>query len=470
MTQDDVRPSRFLHLAVQRAALIQLSTLKLLDFPAHLSTALRIIAETLAVERVCYWSFNTDRTEMLCVGLHQRGSIDPLGLRLRCEAYPAYFAALVEGTIVTVTDAGTDPRVAELSETYTRPSRIGAYLDIPVFVRGELVGILCNEHVGGTREWREDEEHFAFSIGQHLALALEGAEHRATAERLRAAEACFRMLVERSPTPTWVGSMPDGVCLFANAAGAELSGVPLAEIEGLKAEPFYVNAADRADVLVTLRSEGKIRDKTLPFRRYNGEHYWGSLSIEPIEFAGTAANLVSVVDVTAQKMREVELERLAHQDVLTGLPNRMSLALTIEREIARRRRNPDACFAVCFIDLDNFKLVNDSQGHDAGDRVLVEVALRLNGATRKEDVVARLSGDEFAILLVGPVTDTQAHLLGSRIVQTLSEPYPHCNFALSASLGFVFCTDAHATADDLLRDADAAMYRAKRSGKNRIST
>lgn len=168
-------------------------------------------------------------------------------------------------------------------------------------------------------------------------------------------------------------------------------------------------------------------------------------------------------------------ERLTHQamhDGLTGLPNRAHLLGRLQDAISAAQREPDeALFAVLFLDLDRFKLVNDSIGHAAGDRMLEEVARRIVGLLGPDDVVARLGGDEFAILLRCPQGLVQALEFAQRLLLALQEPMWVAGRELfpSGSLGIALWNRRYLTGEELLRDADAAMYRAKAQGQDRCA-
>ena len=165
-------------------------------------------------------------------------------------------------------------------------------------------------------------------------------------------------------------------------------------------------------------------------------------------------------------------QRLAYDalhDGLTGLPNRTLLMQRIEFTIEHTKRNPGYMYALLFIDLDRFKIVNDSLGHLVGDRLLVAVSKLLKECLRESDIVARLGGDEFVILLDGIRGPQDATTIGDRIQQKLRSPF---NFKgqkifTTASIGIVFSSTGYKNATDILRDADIAMYRAKNKGKAR---
>lgn len=177
----------------------------------------------------------------------------------------------------------------------------------------------------------------------------------------------------------------------------------------------------------------------------------------------------SLTDVTARKRAEEQLMHGAYYDSLTGLPNRVLFTEQLRRAVSRCRRHPDQLFAVLFIDLDRFKIINDSLGHLVGDQLLVNVAGRLKQCVRPEDMVARLGGDEFTILLEDIGEPSHATRVAERIQEELVKPVNlggHDVYS-TASIGIAFSSTGYDKPEDILRDADAAMYRAKQKGKAR---
>jgi diguanylate cyclase (GGDEF)-like protein/PAS domain S-box-containing protein len=179
--------------------------------------------------------------------------------------------------------------------------------------------------------------------------------------------------------------------------------------------------------------------------------------------------VVNYRDVTARKTLEDELKRQAFHDSLTGLANRALFADRLQHAISRAERAPTA-LAVLFIDLDDFKTVNDSLGHSEGDLLLTEVAERLRAGVRAGDTIARMGGDEFAVLVEDP-GDADAPLeVGRRLLSHLEAPFIHGGKELfvRASIGIATTRSRDHTADEVLRNADVAMYTAKSKGKNRL--
>ena len=177
----------------------------------------------------------------------------------------------------------------------------------------------------------------------------------------------------------------------------------------------------------------------------------------------------SMTDISAQVEAQEKLAHDAFHDSLTGLPNRTLFLDRLERALRAAEREPDRTYAVLFIDLDRFKTINDSLGHWAGDQLLLEVARRLNSVLRSSDTLARLSGDEFTILLEATDGVASAEVLAERIHEVLGEPFSLARelISISASIGIAPGIHGYRVADEILRDADSAMYRAKESGRSR---
>lgn len=175
------------------------------------------------------------------------------------------------------------------------------------------------------------------------------------------------------------------------------------------------------------------------------------------------------MNITERKEHEQQLERIAHYDALTGIPNRTLLNDRMNQAVARAAREQNM-MAVCYLDLDGFKQINDTMGHEVGDSVLIEIAKRIQGTIRGLDTVARLGGDEFVILLLGLERGEECCTALSRMLAVIAEPIciMENSLALSASIGVSIYPLDDQDADALLRHADQAMYVAKQSGKNRF--
>ncbi len=205
--------------------------------------------------------------------------------------------------------------------------------------------------------------------------------------------------------------------------------------------------------------------------RDDGEYLWVRCRGLAVRDAGDRPTRMagSMMDISAQRARERDLSFLAHHDSLTGLPNRTLCLERISQAMQRASRGRGS-FAVLFVDIDRFKVINDSLGHGAGDVLLVELAARLQQAVRPSDTVARLGGDEFCILVEDTGGDHDGVRVAERIRQLTAAPFVLCDRPVfsSVSVGIAVHSSSHRTPAELLRDADMAMYRAKTQGAGRM--
>jgi len=204
-------------------------------------------------------------------------------------------------------------------------------------------------------------------------------------------------------------------------------------------------------------------------RRQNGESYpkWTAISVVRDSKGEVTHHIASFTDISERKAAEEHIYRLAHHDPLTGLLNRFSLESRLEQALLSARREGRQ-LAVMFLDMDRFKIINDTLGHHAGDQMLVQVAQRLQSAVRESDIVARLGGDEFVVVLSGVENGFGAASIAGKIVHVLGAPYHVANSELhsSPSIGIsIFPTDGE-DVETLMKNADTAMYHAKDHGRN----
>ena len=184
--------------------------------------------------------------------------------------------------------------------------------------------------------------------------------------------------------------------------------------------------------------------------------------------AGFIAHFWQYRDVTSRRKAQEQLRRQAFADSLTGLPNRARFIEEVNAVLRTLRRHPQRRAAVLFIDLDRFKIVNDRMGHATGNQLLMAFVERLRRCVRDTDVVGRLGGDEFTILLGDMDSPREEIRVAQRILESLRKPFSVANeqFTVTASIGVAACTPEHRSAEEVVRDADMAMYRAKAEGKD----
>jgi len=201
-------------------------------------------------------------------------------------------------------------------------------------------------------------------------------------------------------------------------------------------------------------------------RRKSGEHYPAWLELFIASGEDGHANYVCVFsDISVAKAQQENLEHMAYHDALTQLPNRILLDDRLHQAVARANRSGEI-LAVCYFDLDGFKPINDTLGHDAGDRMLVELAQRVRNCLRESDTVARLGGDEFALLLCNLSSPEECELTLSRLLAAIRQPFLLAEkpVQVSASIGYTLFPMDSSEPDTLLRHADHAMYQAKLNG------
>ena len=290
-------------------------------------------------------------------------------------------------------------------------------------------------------------------------------------EALRNSEGRFRMLFASNPHPMWVYDIDTLAFLEVNEAAVRQYGYTRSEFLAMRisavapAEDIAYLATQRSGSGPAEQLAGKSRH-----RRRSGELFSVSLTAHPIEFAGRRGALVVAEDISERLRFEEQLAHQALHDPLTGLPNRALFTDRLAHAVAATQR-ADTTIAVLFLDLDGFKVVNDSLGHGVGDQLLVTVGERLARAVRPEDTVARFGGDEFLILLQDAGTANDAADTAERLLAALT---PGVQVAerevfVTASIGIAMHTPATVRlhSEDLVREADIAMYQAKAAGKAR---
>ena len=261
--------------------------------------------------------------------------------------------------------------------------------------------------------------------------------------------------------------------LDVNAAFCRISGYAREEVIGRDPKilrsgrhdaPFY------AAMWRALKEEGRWRGEIWN-RHKSGDLFAEMLAIDAVvDESGHVQHYVGAfTDITLIKSQQAELERIAHYDPLTGLPNRRVLADRLVQELARTRRY-GRVLGICFLDLDGFKPVNDRHGHEAGDKLLIEIGRRLQEVSRAGDTVARIGGDEFVLLLCDLAQEQECYQALERVLLAVARPFEIASerVAVTASIGVTLFPRDDADADALLRHADLAMYRAKESGKGRF--
>ncbi|RDE19486.1 EAL domain-containing protein [Motiliproteus coralliicola] len=281
-------------------------------------------------------------------------------------------------------------------------------------------------------------------------------------------------LVHDNSSECMVVTDRNGIILNVNPAFTRVTGYGKEEVIGLKTSALSSGRHDKdfyREMWGVLKTEGRWQGEIFN-RKKNGEVFPEWLSINTIfdEYGEPAQHVALYRDITEQKKAAEVIWRQAHFDDLTGLPNRNTLGDRIDQEIKKAHRNGSSV-ALLFLDLDLFKEVNDTLGHDKGDLLLQQVAQRLVRAVREEDTVARQGGDEFTIVMGDIESIAPAERVAETIIELLSEPFriDEDNIYVSVSIGIAFYPDDATDSNELIKSADQAMYAAKAGGRNRFN-
>jgi diguanylate cyclase (GGDEF)-like protein/PAS domain S-box-containing protein len=266
--------------------------------------------------------------------------------------------------------------------------------------------------------------------------------------------------------------------LKVNRAFSEITGYTSAEAVGNGLRELYAEkgeAAQRQLILDALAHDGSWQGE-IRNRRKSGAIFSAWMTVTAVKDARDRVThyVLTMTDITARKAAEREIEQLAYFDPLTQLPNRRLLMRRLQQALTSPSGSPRKG-ALLFIDLDNFKILNDTIGHDVGDRLLCSVAQRLNSSVRPGDTIARFGGDEFAVMLENlshraDEAVAQAGEVGEKILVALNRPYTIGKRVLHStpSIGVAFFSDNGSSVDELVKQADIAMYQAKAAGRNAL--
>lgn len=444
------------------------------DVDQALRQVTELACQVLRVDRVSVWRLSENGARILCLDLYRRDTrVHETGATLEKQRAVAYFDALETERCIVADDARVDERTREL-EAYLAEHGIGAMLDAPLFLHGEMIGVVCHEHVGGPRSWQLWEELVAGTMADFVALVMEAEERqRAQAEAARyrkhlEEETALKHVFEAAPI-SLVLARADGMVELFNARAIEVIGVPDGIAPGtVPAERFYANLDERARMLAEVREAGFVEGREILMRSWSGEERWCLASVRMIPFRGAPHVLMGFSDITAQKELEARLRDAAIRDPLTRIYNRRHFfeVAASEMERARRYERP---LALAMLDADRFKEMNDRHGHLLGDELLVLFARTASAGLRRSDLVARYGGEELVLLF--PETELDAaYAVTERIRRSLEQARTATargEVTLTCS-GGVVRWNGEESLEKLVDRADRALYAAKAKGRNRV--
>jgi diguanylate cyclase (GGDEF)-like protein/PAS domain S-box-containing protein len=428
-------------------------------------------AETLGVERVSIWRFNKGRSEIVCEDLYKLSQgVHENGLRLQAKQYPRYFKAMDENRTVAANDARTDPRTSEFSEGYLEPLGITSMLDVPIWLHGEVIGVVCHEHIGSKRTWTLEEQDFGASIADMVSLTLESWERKQAETELEKSVSLLSATLE---------STADGILVVDNTGKIVSSNEKFLKMWRLPKAPSrsaIVSGEDEqalAFILNQLKDpDGFLKKVRELYAQPDAESY-DILEFkdgrilerysQPQRIEGKSVGRVwSFRDISQRVKAERALAEQAIRDSLTNLYNRRHFNSRIPEEIARADRS-NQLMAILLCDLDHFKVINDTRGHQAGDEVLKAVARSIQESTRGTDLVFRWGGDEI-VVVISNTTREGILTAVDRIRKSIHAAGQQVDLDLDLSIGVALYPEHGRHIDELIRLADRALYIAKKGG------
>ena len=313
---------------------------------------------------------------------------------------------------------------------------------------------------------RRDEQGAVLDV---IGVATNVTDQRRAERAANQSEIRYRMLFEGNLAGVYRTTL-EGKILDCNDSFAQIFGYSSRdEVLSLPAWDFYPTPEDRTTALARLKERGTLANFEQRLRRKDGSHVWVLENGNLIEGTDGKPSLIegTVIDITERKRSEEQVKHLAFHDSLTGLPNRLLFndRLRVAMVHANRYRQK---LAVLFLDIDRFKVINDSLGHPIGDELLRRIAERVGGCIRQEDTIARLGGDEFTVLLPGIAKEEDAATIANKILEAVRLPFfiEHRELFITTSIGVTLFPEDGTDPESLVRNADTAMYRAKEQGRD----
>ena len=329
-------------------------------------------------------------------------------------------------------------------------------------------------HIDGTTFTVEADVHTPLNDPQRVVVTLRDITRRlAESAELERAQTRFRLAFQSAPTGMALSVASTGELLDVNDSLAEMLGAPREAIVGCSVQTItHPDDWEENRAQLDKAIDGSVGSYKLDKRylRADGDVVWARTSISVMhDHAGDPVVIAHVEDITEQRRTAAHLQWAASHDELTGLPNRTHFLDQLRRRLDGAELGS---IAVLFIDLDNFKVVNDSLGHAVGDQLLRAMSDRLRSVVRDRDMLGRFGGDEFIVMLDGLQLDISPADVAERLRIAIAEPLiiEASELYVRGSIGMAFADRPGVTADELLRDADAAMYRAKARGRDCVES
>ncbi|WPN47637.1 putative bifunctional diguanylate cyclase/phosphodiesterase [Pseudomonas sp. P8_241] len=380
------------------------------------------------------------------------------------SVFPDYLDALHTGRAIDAHNAMRDPRTREMAERL-RPRDVNAMLDASIRVDGQVVGVLCLEQTGATRAWQSDEIAFAGELADQFAQVISNHNRRTATSALH----LFQRAVEQSANAFLLVNC-DGVVEYVNPSFTAITQYSTEEVHGqrLSELPALENLSELLFDAPSALAKSNSWQGEFKSRRKNLEPYWGQLSISKVY--GDNRELTHYIgiyeDITQTKLAQQRIERLAYTDNLTNLGNRPAFIRNLDERFAR---DSDAPVSLLLVDIDNFKRINDSLGHQTGDKLLISLARRLRNSLIPSGSLARFASNEFAVLLDNSDLSV-GQQVANQLLATLDKPMFVDNqlISVTGSVGLA-CAPLHGRdPQTLMRNAGLALHKAKANGKHQV--
>ena len=421
-------------------------------------------SEAYGIARASIWHLNDGVLEPIAAYLRDKGSFEyPRSRDL--SICPLYVEALHSGRVIEVQNVALDARTQELIQSYYKPRGVASILDASIRIGGEVIGVLCLEHCGCIRAWHTDEVAFAGELADQYAQVLANQQRLSATHTLH----LFQRAVEQSAS-AFILVDRDGVVEYVNPSFTAITQFSPDEVRGRRLADLTAleNLSELLFDTTSALSKNNSWQGEFRSRRKNLEPYWGQLSISKVFGEnGELTHYIGIYeDITQSKVAQQHIERLAYTDNLTSLGNRPFFIRSIEERFATAKE-PQLCLLL--VDIDNFKRINDSLGHQTGDKLLASLARRLRNSLSRDSVLARFASNEFALLLDGMNLE-EGQQLANQVLRILDKPLfvDKQLISVSASLGLA-CSPLHGSdPETLMKHAGQALHKAKANGKNQV--
>ncbi|MGJ7514164.1 sensor domain-containing phosphodiesterase [Pseudomonas baetica] len=413
----------------------------------------------------CASLWHLDGSMLMPISAYHRASQEYLLPEpIDASGFPNYLDALHTGRAIDAHNAMRDPRTREIAEAL-RPRDVNAMLDASIRVDGQVVGVLCLEQTGATRAWQSDEIAFAGELADQFAQVISNHNRRTATSALH----LFQRAVEQSANAFLLVNC-DGVVEYVNPSFTAITQYSTEEVHGqrLSELPALENLSELLFDAPSALAKSNSWQGEFKSRRKNLEPYWGQLSISKVY--GDNRELTHYIgiyeDITQTKLAQQRIERLAYTDNLTNLGNRPAFIRNLDERFAR---DSDTPISLLLVDIDNFKRINDSLGHQTGDKLLISLARRLRNSLSPSGSLARFASNEFAVLL----DNTDLHTgqqVANQLLATLDKPMFVDNqlISVTGSVGLA-CAPLHGRdPQTLMRNAGLALHKAKANGKHQV--